>query len=52
MIMPPPSGTAPHRRAGWKASGPAIGKGSGMLLLGLAALAILGALFVVFSLLE
>ncbi len=39
-------------RAGWKKSGPIIGKGGGVLLLALAAIAVLGALFVVFSLLE
>ncbi len=45
----PPKG--PPRRA-WKKSGPTIGKASGLLLLALAALTILGALFVVFSLME
>ncbi|MBX3191628.1 MAG: FHA domain-containing protein [Labilithrix sp.] len=39
-------------RKAWKKSGPTIGKVSGLLLLALAGLAILGALFVVFSLLE
>ncbi len=44
-----PSGPA---KKGWKKSGPTIGRASGLLLLALAGLAILGALFVVFSLLE
>jgi len=39
-------------KRGWKKSGPTIGRASGLLLLALAGLAILGALFVVFSLLE
>lgn len=47
---PPPSRT-PNRKA-WKSGGPVIGKASGLLLLALAALTILGALFVVFSLME
>jgi len=46
--MPPVS----HARKAWKGGGPTIGKASGLLLLALAGLAILGALFVVFSLLE
>jgi hypothetical protein len=41
----------PARKA-WKKSGPTIGKASGLLLLALAGLVILGGLFVVFSLLE
>ena len=41
----------PSRKA-WKKSGPTIGKASGLLLLALAGLVILGGLFVVFSLLE
>jgi hypothetical protein len=45
-------GAGTPKRAGWKRSGPIIGRGSGLLLLALAALAVLGALFVVFSLLE
>ena len=47
-------GVAPPGPAkkGWKKSGPTIGRASGLLLLALAGLAILGALFVVFSLLE
>lgn len=55
----PPSGAralgplpAREGRRAWKKSGPTIGKVSGLLLLALAGLAILGALFVVFSLLE
>jgi pSer/pThr/pTyr-binding forkhead associated (FHA) protein len=51
MVVPPPS-VAPHNRTAWKKSGTTIGRGSGILLLVLAALAVLGALFVVFSLLE
>ena len=47
--VPPPKGPA---RKAWKKSGPVIGKASGLLLLALAALTILGALFVVFSLME
>lgn len=39
-------------RKAWKKTGPTIGKASGLLLLALAALTILGALFVVFSLME
>lgn len=39
-------------KKGWKKTGPTIGRASGLLLLALAGLAILGALFVVFSLLE
>jgi pSer/pThr/pTyr-binding forkhead associated (FHA) protein len=42
---------SPTRKA-WKKTGPTIGRASGLLLLALAGLAILGALFVVFSLLE
>ena len=41
----------PPRKA-WKKTGPTIGKASGVLLLAIAALTILGALFVVFSLME
>lgn len=48
---PRPSSPAGARTA-WKKSGPTIGKASGILLLALAGLAILGALFVVFSLME
>ena len=40
------------RRTAWKKQGATISRSSGLLLLGLAALAVLGALFVVFSLLE
>ena len=46
--LPPPS----QARKAWKKTGPTIGRASGLLLLALAGLAILGALFVVFSLLE
>lgn len=59
---PPPAGSAPrnlgslpppsHARKAWKKTGPTIGKASGLLLLALAGLVILGGLFVVFSLLE
>ena len=45
-MAPPPS------RKAWKKNGPTIGKASGLLLLALAGLVILGGLFVVFSLLE
>lgn len=48
---PPPPARGPSRKA-WKKSGPVIGRASGLLLLALAALTILGALFVVFSLME
>jgi pSer/pThr/pTyr-binding forkhead associated (FHA) protein len=51
MPSSPPPAHAPNRRA-WKSGGPVIGKASGLLLLALAALTILGALFVVFSLME
>jgi pSer/pThr/pTyr-binding forkhead associated (FHA) protein len=51
MPSSPPPGHSPNRKA-WKSGGPVIGKASGLLLLGLAALTILGALFVVFSLME
>jgi pSer/pThr/pTyr-binding forkhead associated (FHA) protein len=49
---PPPQGHGRGSRKAWKKSGPVIGKASGLLLLALAALTILGALFVVFSLME
>lgn len=56
---PPPAtamrmGSVPpaQPRKAWKATGPTIGRASGLLLLALAGLAILGVLFVVFSLLE
>lgn len=42
----------PGSRTAWKRTGPRIGRASGLLLLGLAGLAVLGVLFVVFSLLE
>lgn len=50
-ISTPVSSKGPPRKA-WKKTGPTIGKASGLLLLALAALTILGALFVVFSLME
>jgi hypothetical protein len=46
--LPPPQ----QARKAWKKSGPTIGRASGLLLLALAGLFILGGLFVVFSLLE
>ena len=46
--LPPAS----QARKAWKKTGPTIGKASGLLLLALAGLVILGGLFVVFSLLE
>lgn len=46
--LPKPS----HARRAWKTSGPVVGKASGLLLLALAGLVVLGGLFVVFSLLE
>jgi pSer/pThr/pTyr-binding forkhead associated (FHA) protein len=49
-LGPLPRGS-PSRKA-WKKTGPTIGKASGLLLLALAGLVILGGLFVVFSLLE
>jgi hypothetical protein len=59
---PAPAPVAPHAlgplpaaspaRTAWKKTGPTIGKASGLLLLALAGLVILGGLFVVFSLLE
>jgi hypothetical protein len=56
MIAVPSPGTgaaaAAQKRRAWKKTGPTIGRFSGLLLLALAGLAILGALFVVFSLLE
>jgi len=45
------TGVAASRTA-WKKSGPTIGRASGLLLLALAGIAILGVLFVVFSLME
>jgi len=44
--------THPGTRTAWKKSGPTIGRASGLLLLALAGVAILGVLFVVFSLME
>jgi hypothetical protein len=52
---PPPARmghTGPTGRTAWKRTGPTIGKASGILLLALAGIAILGVLFVVFSLME
>lgn len=46
--LPPPS----HSRKAWKKTGPTIGKASGLLLLALAGLVILGGLFIVFSMME
>lgn len=46
------SRTGIDNRAGWKKTGTRIGRGSGILLLVVAGLAILGVLFVVFSLME
>ncbi len=46
--LPPPT----QARKAWKKTGPTFGKASGLLLLALAGLVILGGLFVVFSLLE
>ncbi len=53
--VPPPSHartTNPGTRTAWKKSGPTIGRAAGLLLLALAGVAILGVLFVVFSLME
>lgn len=63
MMQSPPAGASTPRglgalpqpsnaRKAWKKTGPTIGKASGLLLLALAGLVILGGLFVVFSLLE
>ena len=58
---PLPAGSSPRplvaqmpnqQRKAWKSSGPTISRASGLLLLALAGLVILGGLFVVFSLLE
>lgn len=46
--LPPPS----QSRRAWKKTGPTIGKASGLLLLALAGLVILGGLFIVFSMME
>lgn len=60
-LAPLPAGMTPRSlgalppnqtRKAWKKSGPTLGKASGLLLLALAGLVILGGLFVVFSLLE
>jgi hypothetical protein len=48
LPVPAPS----KARKAWKKTGPTIGRASGLLLLALAGLVILGGLFVVFSLLE
>jgi len=57
--VPPPTAMGASSRTGvaasrtaWKKSGPTIGRASGLLLLALAGIAILGVLFVVFSLME
>ena len=53
--VPPPSAARTSYagpRTAWKKSGPTIGRASGLLLLALAGIAILGVLFVVFSLME
>jgi pSer/pThr/pTyr-binding forkhead associated (FHA) protein len=59
MHPPPPTSSTPMvmstpkpQRTAWKKAGPSIGSASGILLLVLVALAVVGALFVVFSLLE
>lgn len=53
-VAPPATGGARGQasRTAWKKSGPTVGRGLGILLLALAGLAILGALFLVFSLME
>lgn len=51
-LGPVPAASPARSRKAWKKTGPTIGRASGLLLLALAGLAILGALFVVFSLLE
>lgn len=57
MVSPTPA-AAPSRvsmsadRTAWKKSGPTIGKTSGILLLALAGIAVLGVIFVVFTLIE
>jgi pSer/pThr/pTyr-binding forkhead associated (FHA) protein len=54
----PPSGAAPSsrnnidNRGGWKKSGTTIGRGSGLVLLLVAGIVVLGGLFLVFSLME
>ncbi|MBX3209009.1 MAG: FHA domain-containing protein [Labilithrix sp.] len=53
--VPPPAASRTGvggSRTAWKKTGPTIGRASGLLLLALAGLAILGVLFVVFSLME
>jgi hypothetical protein len=49
--VPPPSLQQGSRKA-WKTTGPTIGRASGLFLLALAGLAILGVIFVVFTLME
>jgi hypothetical protein len=50
---PPAAAHSPQGgRTAWKKTGPTIGRASGILLLALAGIAILGVLFVVFSLME
>jgi pSer/pThr/pTyr-binding forkhead associated (FHA) protein len=51
-IPPPSSRHGTGARTAWKKTGPTIGRASGLLLLALAGIAILGVLFVVFSLME
>jgi pSer/pThr/pTyr-binding forkhead associated (FHA) protein len=51
-MLPPSSRTGHTSRGGWKKTGTTIGRGSGALLLIVGGIAILGILFVVFSLLE
>jgi hypothetical protein len=51
--LPPRIASSPGgSRTAWKKSSTTIGRGSGLLLLAVAGLAILGVLFVVFSLME
>lgn len=53
-MLPPatPSSARALERGGWKASGTKLGKGSGLLLILVVTVAVVGALFVVFSLME
>ena len=50
--MPISSRTGVENRGGWKKSGTQIGKGSGLLLLIVGGLIVLGGLFAIFSLME
>jgi hypothetical protein len=51
--VPPPRASIPSApRTAWKKSGTTIGRASGLLILAIAGIAILGVLFVVFSLME